>query len=313
MDVYDFYGVLSMNESEISFAYNYYLQREADPQGMSIYKRSSNSLKDLEYDLFNSEEYKKNKNILMYPRVEIGRKICILPEAKIIFVPIAKNAHTSITEAFLSFRGIDWKELPIKDNQILKCGDEEHKFHAAIEENDTGILIKDLPPRIIHEALSSPEYLRVAVVRDPFKRLISAYNHLVVQSVRDEIIRRNTKLIWNFFERGLSEEINFIELMKYISCVPNHEIDLHFAPQHTFISNFNINKFIPIEKLNILEELIENRSGKPFKIKHMNTHYASLKPENVAVNDDTRRFINDRYWMDVKLYQDAVTESSKKE
>ncbi|KFD14135.1 hypothetical protein GRAQ_01238 [Rahnella aquatilis CIP 78.65 = ATCC 33071] len=61
MDVYDFYGVLSMNESEISFAYNYYLQREADPQGMSIYKGSSNSLKDLEYDLFNSEEYKKIK------------------------------------------------------------------------------------------------------------------------------------------------------------------------------------------------------------------------------------------------------------
>ncbi|WP_033577221.1 sulfotransferase family 2 domain-containing protein [Dickeya chrysanthemi] len=302
-----------MNEADITFAYNYYLHREPDPQGMAVYKNSSSSSKNLEYDLFNSDEYKKNKNILMYPLVNIGRKICILPEAKIVFVPIAKNAHTSITEAFLSYRGIDWKKLPINDRKVLEFGNEEHRFHAAIEENETGVLIKDLPPRIIHEALSSPDYLRVAVIREPFKRLMSAYNHLVVQSVKNEMMRRHTSSIWKHFERGLTERISFMELIKYISCVPDNEIDAHFAPQHTFVGNFNINKFIPMEKLNLLEELIEQRSGKKFNIKHMNTHSASLKPEDIVADDNTKKFINDRYWMDVKLYQEAVAVASKKE
>ncbi|PIJ51509.1 hypothetical protein BL250_03785 [Erwinia sp. OLTSP20] len=241
--------------------------------------------------------------------MKVGRKICILPEAKIVYVPIAKNAHTSLTEAFLNYKGIDWEKLPITDQYVKTHGNEEHKFHAAIEENETGVLIKDLPPRIIHEALNSPDYLRVAIMKDPFKRLISAYNHLVVQSVRDKIIRRNTDAIWKYFEREATEKVSFIELIKYISCVPDHEIDPHFAPQHTFISNFNINKIIPIEKLHLLEEIIEQRSGKSFKIKHMNTHSASLKKEDVVVSDQVKRFIYDRYWIDFKLYNEAVAQA----
>jgi len=295
-----------MKEQDITFAYQYYLNRESDPEGMALYKGIQTSLTNLEYDLFNSDEYKKNENIIMYPQTVVGRKICILPEAKIVFVPIAKNAHTSVTEALLSFRGIDWKSLPINDELVLEFGDEEHRFHSAIESNDTGLLLKDLPPRMIHEALSSPEYLRVSVIRDPLKRLISAYNHLIVQSADNPVTRLFTDPIWEYFGKKLGDKISFIELLKYISCKSDSQLDPHFAPQYTFINGFNIEKLIPIEKVSVIESLVEERSGKPFKINHLNTHSASVKPEAVKIDENVRRFINERYWLDNKLYQEAV-------
>lgn len=295
-----------MKEEDIAFAYKYYLGREVDPEGLALYRGMDYSLTRLEYDLFNSDEYKKNGKILMYPQTTICRKICILPEAKFVFVPIAKNAHTSITEACLRFKGIDWKTLPIFDELVEEYGDEDHRFHSAIEDNDLGILLKHFPPRLIHEALTSPEYLKVSVIRDPLERIVSSYKYLLVKTAGNPVGRRYTDPILKFLNKKDGDHISFPEFILYISSFKDSELDPHFAPQYTFISGLNIDKLIPIDKVSVLESIVEERSGKPFFINHLNTNVRSAGKTQIVIDDSIKKFVEDRYWLDKKLYNEAV-------
>ncbi len=239
-------------------------------------------------------------------------KICILEEAKLVFVPIAKNAHTSIMNAFMEFKSIDWKELPISDPAISEYGSIDDRIHYALSNNNTGLLLKDYAPRFIDTVLKSSDYIRVAVFRDPVERIVSACNHFFVQEANNPVALRHAKQVLETINDLHDEgevfdphELWLRRLVKFVARTNTSDLDPHWAPQYSYVSAIKIDYILPLERLDVLQHLVTARSGKELVIRQSNVRRNSKQPNSSTLGADIRQLVEELYWIDRNMYETA--------
>jgi hypothetical protein len=296
---------MTVEVEKVKEAYRKYLCREADAGGLEHYATYP-SIAQVEWSLVGSDEFKRNSALVRIPKCISAWKICIIDEAKLVYVPIAKNAHTSMMDALLKFKGIDWHKLPIGDAEIAEVGDEDSKMHSAIDTNFTGLLAKDFPPSFVDHALSSKEYLKVAVFRDPIDRFLSAYNHVFIREVENSVVGRHGREVYEAL--GIApgaESVSLARFAKYLAGTPSFDLDPHWAPQYTFIEGIKIDHVIPIERLDLLRKIICARSGRKLEIGNLNVRPRARELGLCGDDAESVRLAEEIYWLDSQLYRRA--------
>ena len=288
---------MSITEIEVSELYKRYLGREPDAYGLEntlLY----NDVVDAEHAIYNSNEFIGKDILLCTPRNnELIWKAVVLHEAKMIFIPIAKNAHTSILSCFLDFMSISHSQEDV---------------HETLYRQKTGLLFKDHSPFLLSEILKDKEYIVATVVRDPIDRLMSAYNYFFIQERMSYPHFVHSKQIFEHFVldgETLSfdnlPEIGIGEFIKVISSQTPGSLDPHWRPQFEYLRSLKVDCIIPMEKLYILEELIFSRSGKRLKLSHINSRNQTALSAEALINETQRKIIEDYYWIDRMLYENA--------
>jgi hypothetical protein len=295
----------------INSVYKKYLGREADSEGLRHFGQYD-SLVEVERAIVASDEFRRSDLMIRSPNTIVAWKICIIEEAKLIFVPIAKNAHTSILGAFLKLRGINWRELPISDDLINKYGSDDDKIHAILADNNTGLLFKDHSPAFVDSILKSDDYIKVAVFRDPVERIVSACNHFFVQEANNPTALRHSQQVFEAFGNEPDEKNSdhhserwLRRLMKFLINTKSCDLDPHWMPQYDYVSRLKINHILPMERLDLLEKIVAARSGKHLDIGRLNVRNVKDTASNRAIDKEIRDLIEEFYWIDRKLYDMA--------
>lgn len=296
---------MSISKHGIQALYKIHLNRDADPDGLQHFS-SYACIEDVERAIVLSEEFKRSGNILLCPTSLNAWKICVFQAARLMFVPIAKNAHTSILGALATLHEIDWRALPFSDRLANVHGNDDEKIHFALSENRTGLLLKDCTPSEIDEFMRAKDVLRVTVFRDPVERLLSAYNHFFVHAVDNPVSMRHSRQIFEYFGKADGRGVGLHQMLKYIQNTPGHELDPHWAPQYEYISRLKIDRIIPIERLDLLEEMIFQRSGCEIKIGQLNVRRTQAHSAMEYISSELRDLIDEIYWLDRRLYLEAL-------
>ncbi len=314
---------MSVDTATINAFYERYLGRRPDAEGLAHFAQFA-SAGDVERAIVNSDEFSRNDKLLRIPNMPVSWKICILEEAKVIFVPIAKNAHTSILTALLRMHGIDWRDLPVPDPLDAQHGTDDDKIHSVLVGHNTGLLLKDRSPAFVEDVLTDPDYLRVTVFRDPLQRVVSACNHFFVHELDNPMAQRHSRPIVEAFEPARREQYEqnpgefwLRRLLKYLIANRGAPVDAHWMPQTDYIKSLRIDHVLPIERLDLLERIIEARSGQRLDIGELNVR-GEKPPKKVAsqleikssrvntpLSADVVAAVDEYYWLDRHFYEVA--------
>lgn len=299
-----------LDRNGIDSIYRKYLGREVDSEGLRHFEPYP-SLVEVERVVLESDEFRRNDLVIRAPQSIGAWKICVLEEAKLVFVPIAKNAHTSILSAFAKFKGINWKDLPIADDQVRDFGSEDERMHYALASNHTGLIFRDYSPAFIDSVLRTDEYLRVAVFREPVARVCSAVNHFFLQERNNPIARKHSGQILELFANRQSDQVSdndraiwIRRLMKTVMCTKPIAVDTHWAPQFEYVRSIKLDYVLPIERLDLLEKIVVARSGKTLEIERRNVRDGD-KVIKDAIDAELRCLIEECYWIDQIIYENA--------
>lgn len=303
-----------LDATAINAIFRRYFGRDADPDGVAYFQTFDTST-EVERVILGSDEFRKCDTIIRQPSMHSAWKICILEEAKVIFVPIAKNAHTAIMSAFMAYNGIDRTTLPIIDKTVNEYGNSDDKIHAALSENNTELLFKDHSPQYVDEIMKDDEYIRLAVFRDPVDRIISVYNHFFLQEGSNPVALRHTQKVFESIgfvpgESRVEQQLDvwLRRLIKYIARTNTSELDPHWIPQYTYVSGLKIDHILPIERLDVLEQIVTARGGKKLTIDRHNVRGKGRQDGEQTVSSELRGLIEEIYWLDRRLYETAREE-----
>jgi hypothetical protein len=86
------------------------------------------------------------------------------------------------------------------------------------------------------------DYKKIAIVRDPFKRILSGYNDNLSYGIINNRIMRNNKTNSNISTKlnSVERDLTFEEFVNNICLIPDEKSDPHFRSQ-----TYNFNEFKP--------------------------------------------------------------------
>ncbi|KVL99333.1 hypothetical protein WT03_06875 [Burkholderia stagnalis] len=219
--------------------------------------------------------------------------------------------------AFMKFKEINWKELPIADRAVTEHGNVDDQIHYVLSNNNTGLLLKDYAPRFIDTVLKDSDYIRVAIFRDPVDRIVSACNHFFIQESDNPVALRHARQLTESFNCLPNEgcitdrqEQWLRRLVKFISQTNTSTLDPHWIPQYSYISELKIDYILPLERLDVLEHLVTTRSGKKLVIGRSNVRRDLMQSNTPALNSELRQLIEELYWIDRDMYEKAKAKAS---
>ena len=125
------------------------------------------------------------------------------------------------------------------------------------------------PRKQFHELFQDPDVFRWTVLRDPYRRLLSAYLNKIVgggrgdeaKAVKVEAIRGAQALQGRPF--NLKQGISFEEFVRYLATITNDEMNIHWTPQSHIIGG-DLSRFAHVGRLENLKatlKLLEQRFG----------------------------------------------------
>jgi hypothetical protein len=201
--------------------------------------------------------YKRQFNGLPWPIWQM----LVLRNRKLVYNPIAKSASSSLRAAIFSM-----SDVPDE----LKA--------QPLDTHTTGLQLGDLPREEALDILQDRGYVKFAVVRDPFDRLVSAYlekfvvnrahpgNQFHTRNVIAAIAGRRSPAPQDF-ERSIS----FAEFVDYVIAQPPESLDPHWCPQYLYLRSA-IHRVFRLEDLHGVTALLGGGVGV------LNTTRANLRP-----------------------------------
>ena len=197
------------------------------------------------------KQFNKNEKIIDKSYKQwIENQFLINHKYKVIYSPIAKNGATLLKNMMVDIAGLR------KDRQNTGL----HMHDYIIEHKET-FQLKDF------SYLKNPEYFKFIVLRNPFKRIVSAYLDKFVKRYKP-IDSNALPVIKNVYEHysikeDYSKSITFSQFVEYLHRIEDHEINAHWRPQYInyahglvkfdFVGQFeNLNSV-----LNLLEEKLD--------------------------------------------------------
>lgn len=220
------------------------------------------------------------------------RKAIVIPKYKFIFIEIPKGASGSIKDAIARSLGIK----PDSEQYI--------KWR------------KGIIPLIDLDSDEYKGYFKFAFVRNPYSRLVSGYyNHVLninreyspgvkslIGSRLPKVVRRLAP-IRKFLGK---KDISFDDFIYYLCRTPDDKLNVHWRPQHTFISKkrFLRRKIYPdfigrVENIENDWKKICKKVGLDVKIQHEGkSRHPSYKK---CYSKDTWKMVSRRYKESIEL------------
>ena len=192
-------------------------------------------------------------------------QVMTLPAARVLYLPIAKNACTSLKTLM-----VELSDLPAPRRAAVL-----RDVHGVLDAEETGLQLKDHPEERARAMLAAEGWLRAAVLRDPVERLVSAY-------VEKFVIRRERKRIATApviaAIRGVAEPgdadfargIRFAEFLEHVCASPPEALDPHWRDQADSFAAGIWTDLYAIEHLGLLAADLSARLGRPVRIGGLN-------------------------------------------
>ena len=205
----------------------------------------------------------------IYRSFKIKRNINLFRERGIIFIHVPKNAGTSINDSLYGksighFTSLEFRKISKEDFDSL------YKF---------------------------------AVIRDPFARLISAFNFIkegLNNEIKDKPAILKTREI---------KEIKNMDINKFVmEWIPQYGIYQDFAlmPQSHFICDENrnliVNRLVNIKDIGNLTNIIKQDTG--IIVDQIGSKNISHKPFKQVLNNQSKEYLKSLYKVDFEIFED---------
>ncbi|OOY07391.1 sulfotransferase family 2 domain-containing protein [Thioclava sp. F36-7] len=303
-----------------------YLGRPAKEAAQSALKERRASVADVERELRGSEEYRRKARLLRdHDRSQYDGAMLYIAPARVVFCPIAKVANTSVKDWALRLVG-DGRPEPGMSHYWLDSGQSRMQArHWAFAARD----------RVDH----APDWVSVALLRDPVDRLVSCYCDKFGRNRTQESVLHHTRPVYAFFAGGddpdremIERGLSFRQLCFYINATAREVQDSHWAAQWSYLQNRRWDRLFALEKIESFESFLRDRLPEELRDIRLGLTNAAQKaggrpsrnladalpgewmgartpPYEAFLTDDIRGFIGDYYALDARLHAQALSES----
>lgn len=208
--------------------------------------------------LMQSPEFKQSRK--SQKNTKIGwpeAQYFIAKNHKIMYCPIGKNACT-----FLKRMMVVVAEHP--HETVIN-----YSVHAMTDRVKTGMQLSDYGSPKVTEMTNDPDLFSFAVLRDPARRLLSAYvekffkNRMLHANLRFHTapviaaVQKGHGLDEPDFELGIS----FREFVEYVTSQKPEKLDPHWCPQHLYLGDHKWTKLYDFDNMAQLVHDLEERTG----------------------------------------------------
>lgn len=187
----------------------------------------------------------------------------MLDDLKIMYLPIAKNACSSMKRLVAELGGV---RLEPKED-----------IHRKLDNDKTGLLFVNRSDDDIKKALSESDWMRFVVFRNPIDRLISAYIEKFVINREspgvfitcDPVLMRTMKLGW-LRKRDYRRGITFRAFVEDVLSQPPNMLDPHWRPQSEYLKLFPFTHIYDLKTLEGLSHDLEEHIGRTVEMPRLN-------------------------------------------
>ena len=181
----------------------------------------------------------------------------ILRDERVIYLPIAKNACSSLKTLMAELGGLP----PLERREDI---------HVKLDTERTGLLFKDLPDAEIEAALTEPGWFRFAVVREPFDRLQSVYIEKFVKNravpgqwIHTAPVVARVRDVAEPGPEEMARGITFAEFLGDVLSMPPEQLDPHWRPQALSFERVAYTHLYTLGALDLLAEDLSRHLGRP--------------------------------------------------
>ncbi len=207
---------------------------------------------------------------LSYQKAILSRYL-INHKYKIIYCPIPKNACTMFKTIMVEY-----------SDESQKYQESSQGIHTYVGRDDVGVRLTD------PSYMQNPDYFKFVILRNPFKRLVSAYLNLIGKRVKPT--KFACKLVKDVYrdlgiEPDIYKSITFSQFINYLVKTEDDQLNAHWRPQHTFLclGRFQFDYIGQFEKLDEVTKYV----NKKFEMKteenwseYKRTNYSNYQLEN---------------------------------
>ncbi|WP_347100800.1 sulfotransferase family 2 domain-containing protein [Sagittula stellata] len=216
------------------------------------------SLHQLYRMLFASEEFRQGSRARKTPLGWPMAQVFVSAPARMLFCPIGKNACTLLKSAMVRSAGLPHADWMARD------------IHTLTDRVRTGAQLSDYTREEAEAMIRDPDILKVAVLRDPERRLLSAYmeKFVIGRTVPANIFHTRTVVEAvqaqagpeaSDFDRG----ITFRQFIDHVTSVPGRTLDPHWRPQALYLEGIDYDRLYRLDQISVLLALVEERCGIP--------------------------------------------------
>ena len=190
-------------------------------------------------------------------------------EKRVLFIPIAKNANTSLKQLFVRLSGHD------KVNEMLNGN-----IHINLTSQATGLSLCDYTPSEAANILGDDSYFRYVVLRDPLTRAASGYVSKFVLhpppagDCGEPPVVIGDAIDWIYQQRGEKPDyvrsITFAEFVIYVTENDDVKLDTHFKSQESYLGKQNFDFVGAVEKMGRLTDVLGSHYKQKIKLEHEN-------------------------------------------
>ena len=213
-------------------------------------------------------------------------------EYKFVYCPIPKVASTSLNCIMYLLDNTSEKDealtrfaLSGQSNRVKNSDQELHALHRFVYANLT---LESCSRKEAYKAINNDQYFKFTFVRDPWKRLSSAYlNKFAVIRSQDDLLPSAKTAIEGFYAANgetvdFDKSITFRQFLTYINQTDSQYLDSHWKPQSDFIKNINLDFIGKMESLNDDFNFVREKLGIPEKFSLPQKNVTSYSEKNNA-------------------------------
>ena len=225
----------------------------------------------------------------------LASTVYVVEQAKVLYTKASKSACTTMLWTIIELDGLDPASLPFATRPSVMRSQVVHD--ASIHPVPT---IDKVSPELRHEALTSDEWMRLAIIRDPYARLYSAWESRILLDNPGQ---------WQSFPQPdlvrIDGRIDVTESFRtFVATMVEHrgiwQADPHFAQQvHVLaLDEIDYTDLVTTSQLNLLFERLSERVGRPITARKSNEGL-SIKPEQ-AYDAATAALVEQLYDLDLE-------------
>lgn len=307
--------------------FKYYLGRGPGEESLNRFVTEQFSDVQIENFIMNSKEYRRIGHLPALPQAgaQFDTANLVLEPAKVVFCPIAKNANTSVKSWFLRLSGVNM-------NPKVSVHERAAKSHLRFSYFSRYALDK---------LMNDPDFARVAVLRDPVERIVSAYWDKLVRTRTDPTtLKFHTTPIYKFAYRVetvtpevIEQGVSFRQFCHFLAVTNRNQTDPHWTAQHRYLEGLNWTHLFDLRNIEAFEKFVLDRCPPSLQNERLGIQNVSPtvskttgivkegdlanvlpcklsqgggKPaDNRFIDADLRAFINNYFAMDYRLLATA--------
>ncbi len=195
--------------------------------------------------------------------------VLVSREHRVMFLPIAKNANTTLKRLFVHLSG-----HPDRDTILAE------DIHSYLTSHRTGLSLCDYSPAEAQAMMDDEQYFFFVVLRNPLQRATSGYLSKFVRDRQFEGPHPETPPVigpaidWVYAQRDQApdyeQSITWKEFVDHLVGNDDDALDTHFKSQASYLDGQVFDCIAALENMNNLVRELETRFEQPVVLEHSN-------------------------------------------